>query len=151
MLKTLDLHFPLSCVPLLTEQSSFNIIYPSTFPLAQKINLNTMMQAVFWDDYEFMEMVEESLDRNYKESNVRKYYDVAYLKQCQLRNISKREWDNNWGPSSASEWMEFNELPYNTAVTVVCYEAHDFNLKDLNRTYISSEKYATKQQSNTQQ
>ena len=95
-----------------------------------------MFRIVAWDD----EIFEHYISRNlWPKDNVGclgdRYYDVSYIKEGNLDQVTKQEWQYNVGPANPGQFQMYygrdpNFSKYNRT-KVICLEKHDYSLKKL--------------------
>jgi hypothetical protein len=109
---------------------------------AKSTNLTSSFKLNVFSDDDFLNDCTE--EKNILTSE---YYDVIYLRDTRLRNITKKEWDTNYGAKNVSQYKNLHHLKNkkrildDEIVKVICLKKISYDLNDLNHGYKNPKKY----------
>jgi len=135
-----DLKIPVSDYRLLNKIRTFNLIVPAQGELGEKVRLDYIIRLMALEDEFFFslladpEMAEEiNVEENVLTS---KCMSIQYLRECSLRNVSKREWENNYGPKDKYHFVLAHKFTsQEQPVKVICLADKVYSLALFNKTY----------------
>lgn len=132
----MNYHYAASHIASIGRLKNVFFVYPDCHPNYNKINLDTMFRIVAWDD----EIFENYISRNYwPKDNLGclgdRYYDVSYIKEGNMDQVTKQEWMFNIGPTNPGQFQMYYGRDPNFSrhnrTKVICLEKHSYDLKSL--------------------
>lgn len=135
-MQNLDIPFPDLDYKIMCKFKGFNLIYPYDHPLCQAIRIDMVVRALSFDDAEYTDLMQNEISPKDVEPIAAKLFEVAYIRECRVSGVAKFEWNNNYGPSSAREFLNLAKLSdHNSFVKVINLKTPTYSLKEFNKTY----------------
>lgn len=104
-MKRADLFLPLSQFTNLVSYKDFGLILPIS-PSSMQFTINQIVQLAALSDADFYEQ-RESLEAAHVIR--RQNYFVEQLTECPLKQVSRAQWEINWGPDNPRMWARINK------------------------------------------
>ena len=129
------INFPLSAYNIFKRLKQVTLIYP-LYPI-MPISFESIVEAVgFEDEIYFALSHGEELEDSEKIPLAHSYWDVVESKEIRLRNVSKIDWMQSFGPRNPLAWMQWSNVSdLDTPVKILKLRKVDYSLSELNRKY----------------
>lgn len=138
-MQNLDIPFTDADYQLLTYVDDLLLIYPHEHALSKTIQIDTVVRALSLTDSEYGDLL----------SNVKKVteitpldgrlFEVAYLRECRVEDITSREWKNNYGPRNLQDYLRLvPAIQRDSFVKVINLRTPSYSLRRFNRKYAES-------------
>lgn len=135
-MQTLDIPFPESEYQIMSNFNKFNFIYLSDHPLCKAIQIDMMIRALSFPDPEYAAFLQNDKSPQEMIPVGGRLFEIGYIRECTLSNVTKLEWENNYGPSSPKEFARAVKGAYlDSYVKIINLKMPTYNLKELNKKY----------------
>ena len=106
-------------------------LQPHTF--YSKIKIDTIIRFCFYDNDEYYNAIDENPELLTKvEPKSLILFEVEYLRETKLKNVSKKEWDSGIYATSLKEYIEDYDCNINDYVKITSATRLSYSFKELN-------------------
>jgi hypothetical protein len=134
-MQNLDIQIPEQDFEIISRLPRLNLIYPSNSPFSQAITADMVIKAVSFDEETFEDMVENQRDPRTLVPQGAKFFEVFYIRECLLRDVTPKEWANNYGPQHPKIYARLHKLKLDTFVKIIALKTPTYSLKTLKNRY----------------
>jgi hypothetical protein len=139
-MQNLDIPCPDTEYRMIYQCRSFNLIYPVEHPLAQTVRGGSTIRLLSFDDTEYTDLIKNPKDVDDIVPLGGKFYEIFYIRECKISNVTRNEWENNFGPRSIKSYMRsLNDINMDSYVKVINLRNPSYSLKELNFKYGKNE------------
>lgn len=135
-MNTIEIPIPVSEFEVLKREKSFVLIYPYEHPVAKAVTISSMVRLNAIEDEDFIEMFTNSDSITETPIQQKRLYELGYVRECALRDVTQNEWFKNCGPDSMSQYMKLTKLAHpDEPVKILAARKPNYSLTSFNKRY----------------